>query len=154
MYAHKNHIHYTHTNTHTHKTTWEKREGGIQCLTANQFRLYCHKVFFLLKLYCQSHMSPESTALRRNEEALKWTTKASMREHQSHFYDCLSVRVSLTDPQCADLACGLWNRVHLQREPGDCGTQGQEVFTQRHMDRHGAAQQMSWVLLGLILILF
>lgn len=69
--------------------------------------------------------------------------KTGIREHQSHFNDCFSVHVSLADPQCADSACGLRDRVHLQRKPGDRGTQGQEVLTQRHMDGHGAAQQMS-----------
>lgn len=64
------------------------------------------------------------------------------REHQSHFTDCLCVRVSLPDPQCADPARGLRDRVHLQGKPGDRWTQGQEMFTQRHMDGHSAAQQM------------
>lgn len=49
------------------------------------------------------------------------------------------------DPQCAGSPCGLWDRVHLQGQQGDCGTQGQEVFAQQHVDWSEPAQQMLWV---------
>lgn len=62
--AHESHT----THTHTHHTTWKKRDGVIQSVAAHQFRQYCHKMFFLW-LYCHSHMARESNALRQKVEA-------------------------------------------------------------------------------------
>lgn len=76
------HISQTHTHTVlTHLNTklkdmkaWKSclftpssslREGVIQSVTAHQFRQYCHKMLFLVQLYCHSHMAPEPTALRQ-----------------------------------------------------------------------------------------
>lgn len=81
-------------------------------------RQRCHKMFFPSELYCHSHMAPESPALTEIQ-ALKVNEKT---QSKSINHSLMAVSVAVADPQRADSARGLRDRVHLQRKPGDRGT--------------------------------